>query len=223
MRGHRVVLGVGLVALVAAVTLFLASRSHSGYPWHPNTVASVFSPHEAATAENAFISNAQSAWDKDWRRHSQWENPFFVALPYADYLDNSKFNPDNDRIPWHKANVAGQSELKNRWVEITRRAGRRTLRAFGQLEDVGPSDKRSSAAVSDPDYVFGPEGHDSGEPIRTKPRNTFGLRAGIDLSQPLADALRIRGSGRVSWRFVDATKVPAGPWTKVVTASRPNW
>jgi hypothetical protein len=227
MRVRRMLLGAGIAGLIAvaaaAATAIMSSGSQSGYPWHPGTMASVFGPREDASASNAYISNAQSAWDKHWRRHAPFENRFFVALPYADYLDNGEFNPDNKRIPWHDANVWGHSEIKNRWVEITRTTGGRRLTAYGQVEDVGPSDKRTSTAVSDPDYVFGPPGHDPSDPIRVKPKNTFGLKAGIDLSRRLARALEIRGSGIVNWRFVDAADVPEGPWVKVVTSSPPNW
>jgi hypothetical protein len=222
---RRVLLGAGAAAVIAvAVTVAVVpARSHPGYPWHPGITASVFGPNEDANADNAFISNAESAWDKAWRRHARHENKFFVAIPYADYLDDGRFNPDNVRIPWHRRNAWGRSEIKNHWVEIVRRAGTRTFRAYGQVEDVGPSDKRTSAAVSDPDYVFGPPGHDPSAPIVVPPKNTFGLRAGIDLSPRLARALRIHGSGTVRWRFVDAGDVPRGPWTKVVTSSLPNW
>jgi hypothetical protein len=222
-----VLLGVGMAAVIAVAVVVavvtVLSRSPSGYPWHPGIMASVFGPEENATASNAFISNKQSAWDKHWRRRAPHENQFFVAVPYADYLDDGDFNPDNLRIPWHVRNVRGHSEIKNRWVEITRKLGGRTLWAYGQVEDVGPSDKRTAAAVSDPNYVFGPPGHDPSDPIRVKPRNTFGLKAGIDLSRPLARALKIRGSGTVDWRFVDANQVPEGPWTEIVTSSQPNW
>ena len=211
------------IAAIVAVVAAVAPGSPSSYPWHPGTTASVFGPHEDANASNAFISNAQSAWDKDWRRHAPRENPFFVAVPYADYLDDGRFNPDNVRIPWHVRNVWGRSEIKNRWVEVTHRSGGRTFRAYGQVEDVGPSDKRTSVEVSDPDYVFGPRGHGPSDPILVSPKNTFGLRAGIDLSRRLARTLRIQGSGKVDWRFVDASDVPQGPWTEVVTASAPNW
>jgi hypothetical protein len=227
MWRQRVLLGAGIAVMIAAAAVATAAitrpSSESGYPWHPSTTASVFSPNEDASADNAYISNAQSAWDKDWRKHAPSENRYFVAVPYADYLDSGKFNPANVRIPWHQRNIRGRSEMKNRWVEVTRTVGQRTLRAFGQVEDVGPSDQRTSAAVSDPDYVFGPPGHDPSGPILVKPKNTFGLRAGIDLSRRLARALHIRGSGTVSWRFVEGNEVPRGPWTDVVTTSLPNW
>lgn len=220
-----VLLGAAAVVVIVttAVVLLASSSEESTHPWHPGTMASVFGPNEDASASNAWISNAQSAWDIHWRRHARHENRFFVAVPYADYLDDGRFNPDNVRIPWHTANVRGRSEMKNRWVEVTRTVRGRTLRAFGQVEDVGPSDKRTAAAVSDPDYVFGPPAHDPSQPILVKPKNTFGLRAGIDLSPRLARALRMHGSGTVSWRFVEAKDVPKGPWTRVVTSSLPNW
>ena len=223
MWSHSLLLVAAIAAVLGIAGAATLARSPSGYPWHPGTVASVFGPDEDAHPDNAFITNAKSAWDKDWRRHAPHENQFFVAVPYADYLDDGAFNPDNARIPWHRANITGRSELKNRWVQITRRAGKRTLTAYGQVEDVGPSDQRTAAGVSDPDYVFGPPGHDRSDPILVKPRNTFGLRAGIDLSPAVARALKINGSGTVNWRFVEAEDVPEGPWTKDVTTSPPNW
>jgi hypothetical protein len=227
MTRRRVLLGAGVAAVVAvavaAVMAAVPPDSRSGYPSHPATTASVFGPNENANRSNAYISNAESAWDKDWRRNAPHENRFFVAVPYDDYLDNGDFNSDNVRIPWHRRNIDGRSEIKNRWVEVTRGGRRWTYTAYGQVEDVGPSDQRTSAAVSDPDYVFGPPGHDPSKPIRVKPKNTFGLRAGIDLSPRMARALRIHGSGTVSWRFVHARDVPKGPWTRVITTSLPNW
>ena len=223
MWSHPLLLVAGIAAVLGIAGGATLARSPSGYPWHPGTVASVFGPDEDAHPGNAFITNAKSAWDKEWRRHAPHENQFFVAVPYADYLDDGGFNPDNVRIPWHRANISGRSELKNRWVQITRRAGKRTLTAYGQVEDVGPSDQRTAAGVSDPDYVFGPPGHDRSDPILVKPRNTFGLRAGIDLSPAVARALKINGAGTVNWRFVEAEDVPPGPWTKDVTTSPPNW
>jgi hypothetical protein len=100
--------------------------------------------------------------------------------------------------------------------------------AFGQVEDVGPSQYRSNKQVSDPSYVFGPVGQDPARPITVKPKNTFGERAGIDLSPRLARYLRIGAdsSGVVRWRFwgsPNAATVPRGPWKKVVTTSPPSF
>ena len=87
MWRRRVLLGAGVAVVIAAVAVAAAAvapqRSDPGYPWHSETMASVFGPNEEAGPSNAFISNAESAWDKDWRRHARYENRFFVAVPYA--------------------------------------------------------------------------------------------------------------------------------------------
>ena len=226
MITHRVLsLAVFAAVTVAVVIGYLAvGRSPvKSYPWHLDTTASEFSPLENPGPDNAFISNAQSAWDKDWRAHAPQENAYFVAVPYADYLSSGDFNPDNVRIPWHVANVPGQSELKNRWVQLESKASGKTRTAFGQVEDTGPSDTLDDRKMSDPDYVFGPLGHDASQPILVKPKNTFDLRAGIDLSPAAAKSLGLDGSGNVSWRFVDRKDVPPGLWTATITVSPPNW
>ena len=211
MWSHQLLLAAGIAAVLGVAGGATLARSPSGYPWHPGTVASVFGPDEDAHPDNAFITNAKSAWDKDWRRHAPHENQFFVAVPYADYLDDGGFNPDNVRIPWHRANITGRSEIKNRWVQITRRAGKRTLTAYGQVEDVGPSDQRTATGVSDPDYVFGPPGHDP-DPIRSSSsQETRSGCAPASISRTaLARALKINGAGTVNWRFVEAEDVPQG-------------
>jgi hypothetical protein len=198
------------------------------YSWHDGITATVFWCGEAAGPGNANISNRTSAYDVRWAADCPDENPFYVALPYADHLDNGKLNPDNTRIPWHDpATPATQSEMKNRWVEVQRKTNRATITAFGQVEDVGPSRYLSATQVSDPNYVFGPAGQDIRQPVTVKPKNTFGQRAGIDLSPALAKYLGIgtQGSGVVSWRFLnspDAAAIPQGPWKKVVTIAPPS-
>lgn len=223
---YRVLVAVGVLALViglVAAHRMVAESPVTSYPWHPGTMASVFDSSENPRSDNAFIGNAQSAWDKDWRTHAPNENVYFVAVPYGDYLSNGTFNPDNKRIPWHTSDVTGQSELKNRWVQIERKVDGKTLTAFGQVEDTGPSDHFDTLTMSDPDYVFGPPGHDPSSPILVKPKNTFGLRAGIDVSPAIAQLLRLDGSGTLSWRFVDKKDVRSGPWTVRITVSPPNW
>ncbi|HZE14276.1 MAG TPA: hypothetical protein VE197_00385 [Mycobacterium sp.] len=225
-------LGGACAALaVVAGALLVPDGGHpraAAYPWHPKITATVFWCGEAAGPSNANISNRQSAYDLHWGRHCSRENQFYVALPYADHLDSGKLNPDNRRIPWHsRATSPRQSEMKNRWVEVQRQSGRRRITAFGQVEDVGPSKYRSAKRVSDPDYVFGPVRQDARRPITVKPKNTFGEKAGIDLSPALARYLGIKidGSGIVSWRFwysPQAAAIPRGPWKKVVTTSPAN-
>ena len=123
------------------------------------------------------------------------------------YYDDEGVRPNVSRIPWHAGGPDEYPEngslLKNRWVEVRHR-GRS---AYGQWEDVGPNEE------DDPDYVFGD----------AEPKNTFGERAGIDVSPALCDYLGIEGSAQVVWRFVEASDVPPGPWTEIITTSGPRW
>jgi hypothetical protein len=200
-----------------------SSPRHTMYLEH-RCVATEFWCGEDAAADNDFISNVPSAWCDDWvesfggvddPHHRDGylpagfqpkENPFYVALPYGDY-DDEGVRPNVSRIPWHKAGPDDYPEngslLKNRWVEVRHRG--RT--AYGQWEDVGPNEE------DDPDFVFG----------AAEPKNTFGERAGIDLSPALCHYLGIDGSGNVVWRFVEADDVPRGPWSEITTITGPQW
>ncbi len=220
--------GAALGVLAAAWRIRDTGPPGVTYSWHDEITATVFWCGEAAGPSNANISNDTSAFDLQWAQHCPHENQYYVALPYADHLDDGELNPDNTRIPWHDpATPIRQSEMKNRWVELQRTTGDGTITAFGQVEDVGPSQYLSASKVSDPDYVFGPVGQDIRQPVTVKPKNTFGQRAGIDLSPALAKYLGVntRGSGVVSWRFwnsPDAATIPEGPWKNVVTTSPAN-
>ena len=176
---------------------------------------------EPSDAENAFIANDVSYWDKDWqlsyggvddpdRRKGYWpadfrpeENPFYVALPFGEF-ESTRGNilkPDAQNIPWY---APGSSPLlKNHWVEI--RLGDRTCCA--QWQDVGPSE------VDDFAFVFG---------SANDPRNTFDTKAGLDVSPAVWHYLGMKDNGITAWRFLNATDVPPGPWTEIVTTSGNN-
>lgn len=162
-----------------------------------------------------------SYWDNDWqsnfggvddpyRRNGFWpadfkprENPFYVALPYGEFdsTHGNMLRADALNIPWYRHGLTPL--LKNRWVEIN--FSERTC--FAQWEDVGPSE------VDDFDYVFG----------RARiPRNTFGLKAGFDVSPAVWHYLEMKDNEVTAWRFVNATDVPPGPWTEIITTSANN-
>jgi hypothetical protein len=197
--------------------------------WKQNITATVFWVGERAS--DISPSNERSAWDKLWMTHyggydtpdeverTVWytpksfrprENPFYVALPYCDLI-NGKFRPEAPAvIPWFWSNYRGSgiSVCKDRWVGIY--AHGRV--AFAQWEDVGPFETDDWA------YVFGPA---------PAPRHGFGQNAGIDISPAVRTYLGLSGVDRVSWRFVEASQVPGGPWdgwpvlaSPVGTASR---
>ena len=173
------------------------------------TVASVFGPNENATADNAFISNAQSAWDKDWRRHAPHENRFFVAVPYADYLDNGEFNPDNARIPWH----GGTSPDARR----SRTAGSRSPAASASGRCGRTDRSRTSARVTSARRPRSATPTTSSGRQDTIPPNRSASRPRTPSDCARASICRgaspVRSHpwfGTVNWRFVDAEDVPEG-------------
>jgi hypothetical protein len=186
-----------------------------------STMTTLFWVGEPSNAENAFISNDVSYWDKDWQLHyggvddphnrnGFWpadfkpkENPFYVALPYGEFELTSGYNlrRDAQNIPWYRRGLAPL--LKNHWVAIS--FGERTC--YAQWQDVGPSE------VDDFDYVFG---------AARSPRNTFDLKAGLDVSPAVLHYLGMEDSEVTAWRLMDAADVPQGPWTEIITSSGNN-
>ena len=194
-------LGAGLRHALAAAT------------WK-TAIATVFWVGEAGTSDNGYVANAASAWDGNWVKSfggvddpkdrcgfrpcgfTPKENPFYVALPYDDLTGRGTRKASAAVIPWR--GIAGKSALKNRWVAV--RADSRTC--YGQWQDVGPFD------TDDVAYVFG----DAPEP-----RNKRLAAAGIDLSPALRDCLQVQSISKVTWRHVEETEVPEGPWREIVT------
>jgi hypothetical protein len=127
-----------------------------------------------------------------------------VALPYNDVTRGTTKPEARRAIPWFKQAFErpGKSVLKGRWVAIKRGA----KICYAQWEDVGPSE------VDDFDYVFG----------AANPRNTFGLKAGLDVSPAVWHYLGMDDNEVTAWRFADVADVPSGPWTEVVTTSGNN-
>lgn len=189
---------------------------------YTHTTTTVFWVGEKADASNGYIANDASAWDSNWQTHfggiddpekrcgyvpcafTPMENPFYIALPYNDLDSNGKPRVDAGQyIPWWTSSNPPLSQLKNRWVEISYKS--RTC--YGQWQDVGPY------IDYDADYVFG----------SSAPRNTFGLRAGLDVSPALNDCLHLGGTGVAGWRFVEFADVPPGPWRDTVTTRDVSW
>jgi hypothetical protein len=178
------------------------------------TMTTVFWVGEEANADNGYIHNYGSYWDPHWMKHfggvdgpgrrsgyhpagfKPKQNPFYVALPFAEVDEDGKLKAIAKKIPGF-----GESKepiTRNRWVEI-RYKGKS---CFAQWQDVGPSGE------DDFDWVFG---------TASKPKNKFGLKAGLDISPASAQYLGIEDSAHTEWRFVAANEVPDGPWKDIVT------
>ena len=186
-----------------------------------STMTSLFWVGEPSDADNAFIPNDVSYWDKDWQLHyggvddphnrnGFWpadfrpkENPFYVALPYGEFelTRGHDLRRDAHDIPWYRHGLVPL--LKNHWVEI--KLGGRTC--FAQWQDVGPFE------VDDFGYVFG---------AAPTPRNTFDVKAGLDVSPAVWHYLGMGNNEITAWRFADVADVPPGPWTEIVTTSGNN-
>jgi len=212
------------------------------YPLHTGITATVFwigEPVGNGSTEN----NAVSAYDDRWlghyggvdpvapRRRAPWfppfrphENPFYLDVPYDDFLDGGRPRPGRTQVvPWAAqaapalaaAARAGTpySLMKNRWVEVTHVAAGRRRACYGQVEDAGPY------VYDDSRYVFGADD--------ARPRSATAASAGMDVSPALRDCLGFTGlnndENTVDWRFVDAALVPPGPWRAVVTTRQVFW
>ncbi|WP_026553845.1 hypothetical protein [Arthrobacter sp. 35W] len=152
------------------------------------------------------------------------ENPFYLDLPYDDLNDPTAFKERCTVIPWAAADNAATgknncangsySYMKNHWVELT---GPNGNTCYGQVEDAGPS---SGSLYHDKNYVFGTG---DARPANTQFSADKSQGAGADVSPALNGCLgfsELDGSNdHVSWRFIDAANVPAGPWLNVVTTS----
>jgi|GEM_PF-1427847 len=226
-RRNRFVLIAGLLLIFAAL---YASESYffrhktteteqavgTVQPNHQSVRATMFWVGEAPDDDNAHITNISSSWTEDWNKafggvddptkrcgyspcdFTPRENAFYFALPYNDYRADGTLKPTSElqRIPWFSGPApAGQSLLKNRWIAVTLNG----KTAYAQWEDVGPMNE------DDIDYVFG----------NKAPK----YRAGLDLSPATNDYLGLDGEGIVSWKFVNASDVPDGPWKTTVTTS----
>ena len=242
LRGASVAVAAALAAAIAASAGHSSPGQALSYPLHTNITATVFwigEPVGNGSTEN----NAISAYDDRWLAHYggadpyaparryPWfppfrphENPFYLDVPYDDFTDNG--SPRRERlqvVPWTSAAKTAlaaaaatgnpYSLMKNRWVEIIHsRAGTQRV-CFGQIEDAGPY------VYDDAAYVFG-----TGDP---RPRSRLATNAGLDVSPALRDCLGFRGlnndENRVDWRFIDSSRVPAGPWRRVVTTRQVFW
>jgi hypothetical protein len=194
-----------------------AAEKKNTYPLHQNITATEFWVGEPGDADNGYIQNRSSTWVEDWSTRfggvddpdnrngylpagfTPKENPFYFALPYSDLDNHGNQKPSAKRIPWYNgAPKYSDSIVKNRWIEVISKNGKA---GYAQWEDAGPFGE------DDFNYVFG----------SARPANQTNDRAGLDLSPASTDYLGLNGQEIVSWRFVDASQVPDGPWKQIVT------
>jgi hypothetical protein len=186
---------------------------------HSNIITTIFWAGELADASNNFISNSQSAWDEHWGDHfggfddpdhrtgyypaafTPKENPFYFALPYNDLDARGNRKATASSCP--NVTAGAVSRCKNAWIKISK--GGKT--AYAQWQDVGPLQE------DDYNYVFG----------TAQPANTWGAKAGLDVSPAVRDYLGLGDVDRTSWSFVGAGAVPDGPWKAIVTTSPGGW
>ncbi len=183
----------------------LALKNCNNYHIHNDISASIFWVWEWANDSNWYISNMKSAWDGDWYKNfKNWtENHFYIALPYNDF-ENWKRKNDVKNIPWYNNNIKdNESVVKNRWIKVEYN----WKIAYGQWEDVWPFYE------DDFDYVFWTK----------KPKNTYILKAWIDLSPKLADYVWFKGSWNVNWSFIEENCVPDWKWKNIITKNNINW
>jgi hypothetical protein len=213
----------------------------SAYPWHTGIPSTTFWVGEIFDPGAPDGSQEISTYDSDWlgsyggcdgvvagggcRTEARTaandyfptsmtprENPFYLDVPYDDINDPVGFAQRDAVIPWagqepYRSHRGDQnfSYLKNRWVQLV--LGGRTC--YGQIEDAGPGEYHDAA------YVFGADD--------ARPANTRYGGAGLDVSPALTGCLgfpELDGVATgISWRFVEASEVPPGPWTRIVTTS----
>ena len=154
-----------------------------------------------------------------------FESPFYLDLPVDDYnasdsTDTTAYSTRCSVIPWaNDTGYAGHctdqsfSYMKNHFVKIMAHS----QTCYGQIEDAGPADDgNGNGNYDDVNYVFGAADQ--------RPFNTSFNSAGMDVSPALNACLQgtFNNDLTVSWQFVDAADVPAGPWKTIVTTTPPN-
>ena len=182
------------------------------------TMTTVFWVGEGATEDNGYINNYGSYWDANWMKHyggvdspehrkgylpaafTPKQNPFYVALPFAEVDGDGNLKPIAKKIPGFGTNEGPLT--RNRWVEVRYK----DKSCFAQWQDVGPFEENDFA------WVFG---------SAKKPKNKQGMKAGLDISPATAQFLGfgVDEADIAEWRFVDEKDVPDGPWKAIVTHS----
>ncbi|MEO5753761.1 MAG: hypothetical protein ABIR38_03550 [Chthoniobacterales bacterium] len=186
------------------------------FPWKKDIVTTVFWIGEKPTANNP-VPNHASSWDASWTRNyggyddprpsqrhdyapvnfTPRQNPFYCALPYNDKAREGHRSEAPKVVPWFKEAYRGPgvSVCKGRWIAIHK--GNRTV--YAQWEDAGPF------RTDHWEYVFG----------NGRPKPNLNRGAGLDVSPAVRDYLGLSDTDVTDWKFVEASEVPPGPWSKL--------
>jgi hypothetical protein len=186
-------------------------------PVHNDILTTVFWIGERAKRVG-WTDNLDSAWDARWKenfggldspvyrngffpaRFKPKQNPFYIALPFND-ISNPAYVDNCPMLQYFKSKKANRtsSVCKNNWIEIICNG----KACYAQWQDVGP------IFTDDYEYVFGSQA----------PRAHNKEMAGLDVSPAIRDFLGLKDTVRTSWRFIEESKVPEGPWKTIVTRS----
>lgn len=187
-------------------------------PVHESILTTVFWVGERSRTAGGHSDNIDSAWDANWKENfggldspiyrkgyfpakfRPKQNPFYVALPFND-IKNPDLIETCPLLQFFKVKREQwvRSVCKNRWIEISYHG----KTCYAQWQDVGPQ------VTNDYEYVF--EGQE--------PKVQHNDMAGLDVSPAVRDYIFLKGGAHTTWRFVDDSEVPAGPWSEVVTKS----
>lgn len=189
----------------ARITPEVTSDPETGEQLSHTVVASIFGIGEPAGPDNDYITNEDLSWrgginqatgnpiaidlfggidDASKRRpdglpegFTPLHNPYYFALPAGEFTETGLIPGVREKSPWadEASSLASDESLfQGRWVAVSRTDADGTKReAFAQWIDVGPNEEMDHA------YVFGDD----------QPSNTFGLKAGIDISPVAAHDL----------------------------------
>lgn len=186
---------------VPAPSVFVPPKPVQLQPVYKSAITTQFWVGESSDESNGFIPNDDSYWDSNWVEHFGGVDTPQCRDGYHPCGFTPQENPFYVALPY-----GGEKDgplLKNRWIEVVYTG----KTCYGQWEDVGPF------LENDVEYVFG----------NAAPSNTFGEKAGLDISPALWDCLGLTDNAITKWRFIEAPKVPAGPWKEIITTSGTSW
>lgn len=195
----------------------------SSYPVHKSIGWELLWVGENTTSKQNGTIKKTSVWNDTWstsfggsddptlrngplpKNFIPQENPFYISLPYNDFIRSQRKQEALEIIPWANSKKWKKNEslCKNRWVRIMRG----TKIVYGQWQDAGPTYEDDGA------YVF----------LGSAPKNTLTGRAGIGISPAIRDSLGLETRHTIDWQFVPEQDVPEGPWKNIITRSPLLW